>query len=636
VALPRWQGELAEALELKSAVILCGNVRDVYLWARPPVVDGARESWELLGLRECLVRVLERRSSRLIMYDMISKGVEAHPPEAGQSGRAARDDGGVLSSGTTAGVGRQSGAGQDEDLALGTPSKAERSSQGSQSSVTRDLEEIYRRLRDEDGLCYLVDYADKLIPESPQTEEEMRKAVLLEKTVREMRPANRLVLVFRFREQIPRELRESQPAVGLIEITPPERDELMTLFQSVYGLDENAAGEARNVADGLRMLEVQQIASSLEGDRFELGEFERRVRRYKFGEERNPWKEISLEKINGAFREITRELKGQDDAVSKMIDIIIRSRADIIRKTGGNPHSPRGKLFFAGPTGVGKTLAVKKLAEFLFGSKDAMLRFDMSEYAQEFQVNRLFGAPPGYVGFEQGGTLTNAVKGRPFSVILFDEIEKAHSSVFDVFLQILEDGRLTDSRGDTVYFSESVIIFTSNLGTRSRDINNAPIGEKAELERLLRENDSEGVRKHFLDSVQRFFMSEISRPELLNRIGLENIIVFNYINQEEVIRQMFIHYLNETQSRFNESYSRAVPSLAVEISMDEVVDLLLRENIEEIQRFGGRYVENIINQKIRDRLALSVLQAEFEGMGSARISIRVENGDLRFNVERQG
>nr|WP_255480253.1 AAA family ATPase [Quadrisphaera sp. RL12-1S] len=190
----------------------------------------------------------------------------------------------------------------------------------------------------------------------------------------------------------------------------------------------------------------------------------------------------------------------------------------------GSSSRPQGVLFFAGPTGVGKTELAKALAEVLFGADDACTRFDMSEFAAEHSEARLIGAPPGYVGFHAGGELTNAVRQKPFSVLLFDEVEKAHPRILDTFLQILEDGRLTDGSGSTVYFSECVIIFTSNLGApQAAAVGPAPgpIGP-AEVA---------AARTAVLTAVRRHFVEELQRPELLSRIG-DNVVVFDAVSEQ--------------------------------------------------------------------------------------------------------
>lgn len=195
---------------------------------------------------------------------------------------------------------------------------------------------------------------------------------------------------------------------------------------------------------------------------------------------------------------------------------------------GGSSSRPKGVLFFAGPTGTGKTELAKTIAEFIFGDESFVTRFDMSEYQQPHSDQKLLGAPPGYIGYSDGGQLTNAIKSKPFCVLLFDEIDKAHPSILDKFLQILEDGRITDSAGETMYFSEALIIFTSNLGV---------VGQEAETGRRIQtitpEMDYDTIQKELLATIKDYFKFTIQRPELLNRIG-DNFIVFDFIREKAV------------------------------------------------------------------------------------------------------
>jgi ATP-dependent Clp protease ATP-binding subunit ClpA len=606
----RWQDELEEALKYKNAVIICGNIRDKYLYENP-YVDG---EICLVDLYDYLSRKLGGCSSRLISYDPISgERALADSHEDISDPPSERDF--------------------DEARAelVGTRGVESRERATSESTADRDLERINRALYESECITYVINFADKITPQKAETEEDMKRVLRLEKMTQGMNPSNRLVLVYLLRDQIPYELYLNQPKAMVVEIPLPDRKQLEVLFKEVYRMSEHDVEQARNIADGLLMIEVDQIISVLE-DGFDAKVFEDRVRLYRYGEEESPWNEISLDRINHAFDVFTEEIQGQDEAVQSVINVIIRARADIQRKTGGNPRSPRGKLFFAGPTGVGKTLTAKILAQFLFGSKEAFLRFDMSEYGQDHQVSRLTGAPPGYIGYEEGGTLTNAIKKRPFSIVLFDEIEKAHAKVFDIFLQILEDGRLTDSRGETVYFSEAVILFTSNLGTRSKDITGTPIDEKERLKELLKRTDIESIREHFTRAVEDFFQLELSRPELLNRIGRENIVVFNHIWTDETVRAMLDRNLLQVQEEFNRSYAHSSPSLSLEIAEAEVREFLFKLIIQDITVSGGRSVDRVINQRIRDKLAWCTLKAEFDGMDSAVIWVRVDGEELQFEL----
>lgn len=246
---------------------------------------------------------------------------------------------------------------------------------------------------------------------------------------------------------------------------------------------------------------------------------------YKYGIKENPWQNLSMESLRTAKQDFEKRIKGQDAALERTLDVVKRAVTGMNGLSSSSTAKPKGVLFYAGPTGVGKTETAKALAEKLFGDESACIRFDMSEYGQPHSDQKLMGAPPGYVGYEAGGQLTNAIQKKPFSIVLFDEIEKAHSSILDKFLQILEDGRLTDGQGNTVYFSETIIIFTSNLGMYVKD----ELGRR--YQNVTMDMDYAEVEKRLRQAVEDHFKLELGRPEILNRIG-ENIVVFDFIRQE--------------------------------------------------------------------------------------------------------
>jgi ATP-dependent Clp protease ATP-binding subunit ClpA len=226
-----------------------------------------------------------------------------------------------------------------------------------------------------------------------------------------------------------------------------------------------------------------------------------------------------------------------------MLDIVKRAVTGVgASRRGGRP---RGIAFLAGPTGVGKTELAKTITSLLFGDESAYIRFDMSEFSAEHADQRLIGAPPGYVGYDVGGELTNAIREKPFSVVLFDEIEKAHPRIFDKFLQVLDDGVLTSGRGDRVYFSEAFIVFTSNLGIYRL----APDGER--VQNVGIEEPLEVVRAKVRAEIERHFKVVLNRPELLNRMG-ENIIVFDFIRPPvaaQIFDQMVAATLADVEAR---------------------------------------------------------------------------------------
>lgn len=285
--------------------------------------------------------------------------------------------------------------------------------------------------------------------------------------------------------------------------------------------DKNAKDDLIDALDGFTIREIAQLIK-LSRQMPEKLSFEKLINLFKYGEKVSPWEELSKDKVERIEEELSKRVKGQDAAISKVKDVIIRAYTGF----SGLQHSskqkkPKGTLFFVGPTGVGKTELAKSLAAFVFGDENACIRFDMSEYNHEHSDQRLVGAPPGYVGYEAGGQLTNAVKEKPFCVLLFDEIEKAHGRILDKFLQILEDGRLTDGKGETVYFSETIIIFTSNIGAAEVSADLCP----------------KEVKKLFVKKVQEHFITKLGRPELLNRIG-DNIVAFNFIDDPEVFTKI--------------------------------------------------------------------------------------------------
>lgn len=360
---------------------------------------------------------------------------------------------------------------------------------------------------------------------------------------------------------------------------------------------------ARRAGDLARMSELQygripelekqlQSASAAEGKEMQL--LRNAVTENEIAEIVAMWTGIPVTKMMEGERDkllrmeqdLHRRVVGQDEAVTVVADAVRRSRAGL-----SDPNRPYGSFLFLGPTGVGKTELTKALAEFLFDSEDAMVRIDMSEFMEKHSVARLIGAPPGYVGYEEGGYLTEAVRRKPYSVILLDEVEKAHPDVFNILLQVLDDGRLTDGHGRTVDFRNTVIVMTSNLGSYS-------------IQELAGEENYEKMKSAVMDSVSNHF-----RPEFINRI--DELVVFHPLKKEQVhaIAKIQVQYLRQRlMSR----------DMGLELT-DAAIDKLAEAGFDPV--YGARPLKREIQHSIENPLAQAILRGEFAGGDSIRVDV---------------
>jgi len=370
-----------------------------------------------------------------------------------------------------------------------------------------------------------------------------------------------------------------QIAVGLAQRPGPpgamSQGELDTFAVRTEGMT------LRSMREVVRLAQDQGIASS---------EIDDAVRMYRVGLLENPWSQASLkERIRTADAFMRERVLGQPSAIRRSLDILMRSTTGMTAAhSGGKATGPRGVLFFAGPTGVGKTELAKTLTEAIFGNPDAYIRFDMSEFAHEGSDLRLMGAPPGYIGHEAGGELTNAIRQRPFSLVLFDEIEKADQRIMDKFLQILSDGRLTDGSGATVHFSEALIVFTSNKGMADP----LPSGRLPTPDLPYDE-----LEEHVRRAIGRHFSEALGRPELLNRIG-DNIVVFDYIRPP--VADHLLHVFVEN------AVARAQDLHGIDVLLSRrAMDVLAEQCCAELE-MGGRGIGQRVESVLTNPLARAV------------------------------
>ncbi|CAN5351548.1 ATP-dependent chaperone ClpB [soil metagenome] len=367
---------------------------------------------------------------------------------------------------------------------------------------------------------------------------------------------------------------------------------------------------ARRAGDLARMSELQygripelekQLAAATAAEPQETTLIRNSVTEEEVAEVVSRWTGIPVSKMLEGEKEkllrmeeaLQRRVVGQDEAVRAVSNAIRRSRAGL-----ADPNRPNGSFLFLGPTGVGKTELTKALAEFLFDSEDAMVRIDMSEFMEKHSVARLIGAPPGYVGYEEGGYLTEAVRRRPYSVILLDEVEKAHPDVFNVLLQVLDDGRLTDGQGRTVDFRNTVIVMTSNLGSEL-------------IQDLAGEENYAKMKAAVLDVVGRHF-----RPEFINRV--DDVVVFHPLTMEQIraIVDIQLEYLR-----------RRLRDRDMDLTLDGAArDKLGKSGFDPV--YGARPLKRAIQQQVENPLAQRILEGEF-GPGDL-IEVRAEGGELVF------
>jgi ATP-dependent Clp protease ATP-binding subunit ClpB len=320
--------------------------------------------------------------------------------------------------------------------------------------------------------------------------------------------------------------------------------------------------------------------------------------------------EEEAEKLARMDEELKNRIIGQDDAVEKIADAVKRSRVGI-----ADPNRPIASFMFLGPTGVGKTELTKALADFMFNDDNALIRVDMSEYMERHSVSKIIGAPPGYVGHEEAGGLTEQVRHRPYSVILFDEIEKAHPEVFNILLQVLDSGRLTDAKGRAVNFKNSIIIMTSNVGAQFID----------RMERIgFRPAADDEAKRDYDDAKDRVLgaLKDQFRPEFLNR--LDEIIIFNILTPEAVARIVGIQIGIVTKRLLEKG-------IKLQIS-DEVVEYLGKEGYNP--QYGARPLKRLIQSKILNKVA-NLMVSNRAGNGST-IAIGLKEGELTFDVRRSG
>lgn len=599
---------------IKKCVILDGDVGDVYLNQKKQIVD----------LKQYLMDMLKDLDYDDILYWDRVDGLDGDVPRLD-----------LLEEVEIEG---EEYAFEDDEQEETTERKDAKTGGGLFKEPAEIFNIVYKNLKKPNHkIAFVLNWADYLFTVGGQLPPDERELlILLGKAIKDKKVEylsaevneSCVILITNKLSMFPLSFYQGNPEVACLTLPRPDREERERMLEKVEsGFDvkmkpgetlmtSDKKNEFVDMLDDFTNREIIQMARlSRKEPRMP---FEQLYLLFKYGEKDNPWEKLDYKAVKNIKRILGERVVGQEEAIEKIEKVVVKAYMGLsgIHKSSSR-SAPKGVLFFVGPTGVGKTELSKTLAKFLFGDEQACIRFDMSEYAQENSDQKLIGAPPGYVGYEEGGQLTNAVKEKPFSIILFDEIEKAakpNPRILDIFLQILEDGRLTDSKGETVYFSESVIIFTSNLGASE----------------VSDSGSNEDVAQEFIKIVKNYFDNEIKRPEILGRIGYSNIVPFNFIRDTEFAVKIAKSKLRPVQRGIAEKYR---------------IDLEFEDELKFVNYIlggadsskGGRDILNSINDKLLDELAMFLFEnkQDLSVMRGAKVLVKTHQDKLEFSFENE-
>jgi ATP-dependent Clp protease ATP-binding subunit ClpA len=478
-----------------------------------------------------------------------------------------------------------------------------------------------------------IDFSDMLAGDPDrQGESERRALIQLQKAIQNARFVegddgtelrNTLILVARELGRVPSWFYKNNPSLALVNVGKPDMDERkqqvgrwMDGEHPFYGAEQateqGTTEELAELTEGFSYLDLEALRRTSHIETIPVAEPRTLVNHFIHGRREDPWRSVDPAKLRDARDQLQARVFGQAAAVEKMAQMLKLAATGVrMSPPRSEAGKPKGIFFFAGPTGVGKTELAKAATELVFNDENAYKRFDMSEFRSEHARERLIGSPPGYVGHDQGGELTNWMREHPRTILLFDEIEKAHQTILELFLQIFDDGRLTDSKGQTVYFHHAILIFTSNIGNNELD--------RHTTNQSAQELPYEDIRQIFEDAVEDHFTHTLKRPELLGRIGKQNIIAF------DILRPPQVHALC---SKFLRWIAASVwEEQGVEVQFDdEGIAELVHELVDKEQgwKYGGRAIQQQLQQIVLPTISDWILDQQPQPGQRIRISVDQE------------